>query len=180
MKALSKVAALFDWIINIFAFFAALLLIFIMVSVTSEVILRSFFNRPQVWVIELSEYSLLFIAFLGATWLLRNEGHVKMDLVLKRLAPRIQSIANIINSVFGMVISSVLVWYGALVTWDNYQRGLYFYTILETPTALILVVIPVGSILLFIQFMRRTYGYLERWRGLERNETMGKQETLSY
>ncbi len=180
MEALRKLARFFDWIVNAFAFLAAVLLIFIMLSVTSEVVLRTFFNLPQVWVIEFCEYSLLFIAFLGAAWLLRNEGHVKMDLVLKRMGPNKQAIANIVSSAFGIIISLALIYYGTLVTWDNYQRGLYFYTVLQTPTAAILAVIPIGSLLLFIQFIRRTCGYVESWRTAEKPETPSTQQTLGY
>lgn len=164
MKALTKIISFFDRVIDIFAFLAALLLLFMMLSVTFDVFMRFFFNRPQAWTIEFAGYSLLYITFLGTAWVLKKEGHVIIDIILDRLNPRNQNLFNIIISVIGMVISLILVWYGTLVTLDHFRRGVYFYTVLETPTAPILAIIPVGSFLLFIQFARRTYSYVQRWK----------------
>ena len=50
-----------------------------------EVFLRTFFNRPQEWVMELSEYALLYITFLSAAFVLKKEGHIVVDLVTCRL-----------------------------------------------------------------------------------------------
>ena len=120
------------------------------------------------------------IVFLGTAWVLRKEGHVKMELLLNRLKPRAQATANIVASFIGMAISLALIWYGTLVTIDHFQRSMRFPTVLETPITPILAVIPVGSFLLFIQFLRRTYSYAERWRDVGRSETKDIEKTLSY
>jgi TRAP-type C4-dicarboxylate transport system permease small subunit len=141
-----------------------------MLAVVYEVVMRYFLGRPTIWVVELSEYSLLFITFLGATWVLRREGHVKLDLVLGRLNPRTQVLLNIITSVLSAAICLALLWYSAEVTWDHFQSGWIRPKVLNIPSAYILVIIPVGSLLLFIQFLRRSYEYLRSWRGLRDKE----------
>jgi TRAP-type C4-dicarboxylate transport system permease small subunit len=102
--------------------------------------------------------------FLTVSLTLKREGHVKMDLVLTRLRPGTQSILNIITSVIGIFICLVLTWYGTVVTWDYFQTGYYIGTMLMPPKAPIMLIIPVGSFLLLIQFLRRAYSYLESWR----------------
>jgi C4-dicarboxylate transporter DctQ subunit len=147
---------IFDRIINVMTFLAGMLLVFIMLSVCMEVILRSFINRPQIWVTEVTECLLLYITFLGTAWLLREEGHVKVDVILDRLKPKAVALMGIISSLIGLFVSLILTIYGLGVTWSYFQRGIYTPTAMEIPVFAILAIIPIGSLMLFIQFLRRT------------------------
>ncbi len=164
MKLLAKVTAIFDRTIGLLAFVAGVLIILMMLAVGSEVVTRYFLNRAIVGVVDVSEILILYITFLAAAWLLRGEGHVKMDLVLKRLKPKAQTSLTIVTSIIAAIICFILFWYGARVTWDNFQRGIEEVGIMEVPTFAIVVIIPVGGFLLFIQFLRRAYGYWTKSR----------------
>ena len=155
-QKMNRSLKLFDRIINIMTYLAGILLVFIMLSVCLEVILRSFFNRPQIWVTEVTECLLLYITFLGTAWLLREEGHVKVDIILDRLKPKTITFLGILSSLIGLFVSLILAIYGLSVTWNYFQRGIYTPTAMEIPVFAILLIIPIGSSMLFIQFMRRT------------------------
>lgn len=152
---MKKLMALFDHVVNGMIFLAGLILVFIMLSVCLEVILRYFLNRPQVWVTEVTEVLLLYITFLGTTWLLRQEGHVKVDILLNRLKPRILALLGIFSSAIGILVSITLTVSGFQLTWDYVQRGIYTPTAMEIPVWIIIVIIPVGSLMLLVQFIRR-------------------------
>jgi TRAP-type C4-dicarboxylate transport system permease small subunit len=154
MKLLENLVRIFDSTLNILVILTCLILTFVTVSVCLEVVLRYFFNRPQVWVIELSEYALLYITFLGAAWVLKLEGHVTVDLVTNRLSPKGRAFFSFISFVICSIVSGVLFLYGTRVTWSYFSKGLYNPTILEIPTAAILIVIPVGGITLLVQSVR--------------------------
>lgn len=154
MKVLEDLAKIFDWTLNLLIIIACVILTFVTLSVCLEVILRYFLNRPQVWVIELSEYSLLYMTFLGAAWVLKSEGHVTVDLITNRLGPKGRAFCSFISFTVCSMVSVVLLLHGTRVTWDYFSKGLYNPTILEIPTAAILVVIPVGGITLLIQSIR--------------------------
>lgn len=64
---------------------SALLLFFDAVLTTIAVLSRYLFNKPMGWYVELVEYSLIFVTFLSTAWLLQNKGHVKIELVVKRI-----------------------------------------------------------------------------------------------
>ena len=70
---MKKLMILFDRTMNAMAFLAGVILIFIMLSVCLEVILRDVFDAPQMWVTQVTECLLLYITFLGSAWLLREE-----------------------------------------------------------------------------------------------------------
>ena len=160
MNLLNKVANIFDRTIDVATLLAGILIIFMMLSVGADVVLRYFLGRPIGWVKEVAEYILLYIPFLVAAWVLRREGHVKMDFVLNRFSPKTQSMVNAITSLISAVICFLLTWYGVKTTWYFFQVGYVTPTVLRVPKFIIIAVIFVGSFLLFIQFLRRTYSYL--------------------
>lgn len=141
------------------SFFAGVIMAFIMTSVGLEVIMRYFFNRPLIWVTEITECLLLYITFLGSAWLLREEGHVRVDIFINRLKPNTVAFLSTINSIIGVFISGTLTVYGTRVTWDYFQRGMYTPTAMELPLYAILLIIPIGSFMLLVQFLRRTGRY---------------------
>jgi TRAP-type C4-dicarboxylate transport system permease small subunit len=164
MRLLTKVNAFIGRTIGLLAFLGAILVVFVMLLVAAHAGMRYFLGRPIPGVIEISEYALLYITFLVAAWVLRREGHVKMDLVLNQLEPRTQILLNIITSIISAIICLVIAWYGTIVTWDHFQVGFYYSTPLRTPAFIIVAIVPIGSFLLFIQFLNRTRGYLDSWR----------------
>ena len=164
MKLIAKTSITFDHILNVSAVISAALIGFAMLSVTTDVISRYIFNHSIVGVFELTEYTLLYMTFLCAARVLKDDAHVKMDIVLQRLNPRVNALLNFLTSIVGGLISLGIIYYGIQVTWDFLQKGSYELTMLEPPSALIVGVIPIGGLLLFIQFIRRIYGYLQIWR----------------
>jgi TRAP-type C4-dicarboxylate transport system permease small subunit len=159
VNLLRRIANIFDRTVDFLAILGVVLFVFIMLSVVYEIFMRYFLSRPSIWVIELTSDSLLFITFLGSAWVLRKEGHVSLDLVLNRLNPRAQNIINIITSILASIACLVIVLFSAKATWKTFQMGYKGATDLETPKWILLSVIPLGSFLLFIQFLRRAYRY---------------------
>lgn len=174
MKAVRKLVSIFgtvyNRVIDITAGIAGVLIVAIMLAVSADVIIRSTLNRPITWVNEGTEYSLLYITFLGAAWLLKREGHVRVDIVLNLLKPRTRAIFNVVTAVLVAIVCFLLVWYGTRVTWDNFQRGILSVRYYELPKFAFLAVIPLGSLLLFIESIKKTFGFLQLVRK-ERQET---------
>mgnify|MGYP001108783321 CR=1 FL=1 len=162
MKLLRKITAIFDRIIDLAAILGAILIVFAMLAVNADIAWTFFRGGGIIWVYEIGTFCLLYITFLGTAWVLKKEGHVKMDFVFNRLKPRDQARLNVITSVFGIIISLVLVWWGVKVTCEHFQNGYYIRSIINYPTGVLLAIIPFGSFLLFIQFLRRTYGYIKK------------------
>jgi TRAP-type C4-dicarboxylate transport system permease small subunit len=149
-------ANVFDRILDLLASLVAIIIVIITLVVCVNVMLKYFLNRPILGVEEITEHLLLFITFFGSAWLLRKEGHVTVDFVLAMANPKTRAFLGFITSLFGIAICLPLVWYGSKVTWLNFLKGHYFPTLLEIPKAPILAIIPFGSLLLLIQFIRRS------------------------
>lgn len=159
MKILSKAASIFDRILDLFGVLAGMVIVAIMLAVSIKVVFRYFLLARLMGVDELAETALLYISFLGAAWLLRREGHVSIDVLFTRLRKKTQSRLTIVTSLIAAVMSMILVYSGTLTTIDTWQRGVVTPTILEVPRSVIFAIIPVGSAMLTIQFLRRAWSH---------------------
>jgi C4-dicarboxylate transporter DctQ subunit len=130
-------------------------LVFIIVAVCLEILLRTFFNKPQIWVIEFTEYALLYITFLGTAWLQHRDGHVAVDLVTNALGDRWRRRFALLSAALGFLVSVVLTVFGTTATWGAMAQGLYKPTVIEFPTWIVLAIIPVGSLVLALRFAHR-------------------------
>ena len=149
--------------INVFFFWAAgVLLLFVTVGTCVDVILRYSFNRPIHWMLEITEYSMLYIPFLGAAFVLKDDGHIRIDLVITFLSERLRGWLNVVTAFVGGVVMATYTWFGAQVTLDYFRRGVPSLESLKTPMFLILMIIPIGGFFFSIQFFRQMAGYYKK------------------
>jgi len=144
----------FDRILDRMFFLAGVLLVCIMCCVCLEVFFREVLNRPLIWVTEITEVSMLYITFLGSAWLLREGGHVRVDLFIGRLKPKTEAWLGLFAALVGLSVSGVLTVSGFCLFWDYVEKGTYTPTAIEIPMAAIIGIIPVGMLMLTIQFLR--------------------------
>jgi len=143
---------------------ATLLFVAITVAICAEVLLRYGFNSPIAWVVELSEYALLWITFLGASYVLRHGGHVRVDILLQYLSPAALRVCGMVSAAACALTSLVILVFGIDATWTAYQRGAYKPTGIDVPTWIVLIVIPIGALLLLLRFARLFLEYRSRAR----------------
>jgi len=172
-----KLNALFDHIINIMAYSAAVLVIFMMLSIGIDVILRNLVGVTIRWAFEISEHSVLYITFFSAPWLLKLDRHVDIDLITSRLSPKGHASLNVVISALGAAITLFITYRSSLTLIDVWRREVHTVTVLELPMPPLIAIIAIGCSLLFIQFMRRTHGYfLERRRLLRGGDDTCKHQ----
>lgn len=167
MKFFAILGRIFDYINIIMVVISAILILGLTFIVGTDITLRYLFNRPLGWVKEVSEYILVGLGFLVAAWILKDDGHVKMDLVLNKVRPKTQTMMNIITSIISTIVVLIIAWFSLRVIVDFYQTKLVAPSVLEPPKWILLVPICVGCFLLAMQFIRRTYAFIERWKTLK-------------
>lgn len=120
-------------------------------SVTYEVVVRYVFGRPTIWVTEVSSYMLVAVAFLGAAWTLRNDGHIRMELLAETGGPRGRRLSDFAMFLVGALVSAVLLWTGWNMAVANYTFGWKSSTLLATPLWIPQMLIPLGALTLLLQ-----------------------------
>lgn len=141
---------------TICATLAGLVLLFVTFSIFVDVILRYFFNRPSIWVTEVSTYLFLYIIFLGTAYALDHDLHIRVTFLVDRFGPRPTRVINLLTSIFAMIFTLVLLWQVSIMTWTAFKEKWTSPTMLNAPYAYIYVVMVFGSFMLFLTFFFRT------------------------
>jgi len=152
----------FDRLLDVAAFLAGVTMTFITVAVCYEVMMRYFFMSPSIWVVQTCEYALLWIVFLGTAWLLRERGHVAVDIIYSRLEDESKSFLNIVTFSLAGIACSVVVLFGALYTCESVVHGITDVRAVTVPKYAVYIIIPIGSLLLSIQFFRMVWNELSK------------------
>ena len=136
------------WIVrieNVFGGLAIAILAGCGVLICVDVALRYVFNRPIVGGIEIIEYALVYITFLGASWAVPRGAHIDIDVCVQAMPKFWQRIcAFLSNSDFARRRSRAD-GVRRVVTWTAYMRGAFKPTTLEIPTWIVLLIIPIGA-----------------------------------
>ncbi len=177
MKLLTRLSAVYDRFLDILTFIAGILVILMMLGVSADVVSRYFLNQSILGMDDVTQNMILWIVFLGAAWLLRKDKHVKMDLVTSRLNLRSQTILHTLTDIVGAIICLVLFWSGTQVTIQSIQTVSYRVGIIKIPTAAIVPIIPLGSLLLSIEFVRSAWRQWKKGKMLEADESRAKKLT---
>ncbi len=168
---LARFNRIFDRVIGGFMGGASILIAYMVLAITLEVISRYFVRKPILGLLETVDYTMLWVPFLGAAWLLNQEEHVLIDTFLNRLRQRDRALVNCITSVIGVITLGIITWFSTLINVEWFQKGIITSTTVRYLEAPIIIVIPLGSLAMFIEFLRRTVRYFMEWRSLQVRES---------
>lgn len=156
------VKTVFDRVLNVLGVAAGVLVALMMLEVSVDVFMRYFLNRPISWTIEFNQYAMIFVLYLGVAWVLRDKGHVVMDIVIIRMNHKYRKLTDSITSIMAAIVCFIITWYGVLVNVDYFQTGYMYGEVLNIPAFSLQFIVPLGMFLLTIQFLRQAYGYMRK------------------
>ena len=155
-----KASLIFDGLIRALAVIAGVLLLVMVLIVSYTVLMRYFIGKPPVWATEMTEWILLYATFLAAAWVLKEDGHVKIDVVLIRLSQKKQYVFSVIVCILGILICGFFAYHGAKAVYSLYKRDVIMMGMILMPKYILVAVIPLGLLLCFVQFIRSLKGLL--------------------
>jgi TRAP-type C4-dicarboxylate transport system permease small subunit len=145
----------FDAVLSLTGYLSGLITVFMMIIVALEVVMRYFFNRPSLWIIDIATLGIPFITLLGAAWVLREDKHVKIDFIHHLISPRKRALLDVVTSIVTF-LACVLFFYQALVIfYTAYEWKENLFRSIIIPKIYVLWPFPLGAFLLCIQFVRR-------------------------
>jgi len=137
--------------VSIASFLAKLLVAFIVAILGYEVVLRYIFNRPTGFADELSGYFLAGVVMLGVPQVLRIDGHVRVEILFKRLPGKLQSWLRHILNLLAIIPLTILIWFLMELIIDYYiSNRLSFASILQVPLWIPISIAPIGLLILVL------------------------------
>ena len=152
----TRIQKIFDGVkkINtIAATLSGVILLFITIAIFVDVFLRYFFNRPSIWVTEVSSYLFLYLLFLATAYALQEGQHIRLTFLLDYFSDKVRRILDAVTSLFALIFSVVLLWQSSIMTWTAFTENWTSPTMLNAPFAYIYVIMVIGSFLLVLTFL---------------------------
>lgn len=116
-----------------------------------EVVLRYGFNRPTMWVHETSQQIFAIAFLLGSAYTLQEGGHVRVDILYRRLSIRGRAILEIVTSILYFLFNGVLLWKGGEMAYESVMMLEKTQTPWEPYVFHVILAIPIAAALMLLQ-----------------------------
>lgn len=136
---------------------ACLLLLSMTLIIGADVISRNLRLGGVPWSSEVSEDILYLLTLLAAPGLLRQGQHIRVDILLRALPPRVGWLLEWAGDLLGLGCALYFVWYGWKVLAASHQAAAISIKTLITPEWWMLAPLPVAFLLLAIEFVFRMH-----------------------
>ena len=111
-------------------------------AVVLQVFFRYVLNNSLTWTNEFCRYTFLWVVFIGAAVLLKNDEHICIDAVLTAVSPKVRNVLLLIVYTLITVLTGMITVYGAMVVY--FTRG-SLSSALQLPINMVLYLsLPVG------------------------------------
>src|SRR5678816_3381545 len=161
MQAIDRV---YGRLLEVFAIAACALILGMTLMICADVLLRNVRVVPGVaglaWANEISEAMLFLVTLLTAPWLLRRGQHIRVDIVLRAVPPRVGWLFEWAVDLLGLACCATIAWYSARAAFASYAAGSLSIKTLVTPEWWLLSVLPAAFVCLTLEMlfrMRRLY-----------------------
>src|SRR5258706_6016953 len=133
---------------------AAFLMAAMMVVICLDVVLRNLGYQSSAHFFTFTEYALLMVPCLGAPWLVREKGHIYVEILMMTLGQKARVRLRIAIGLACIAVCLVLAWYGFGITLQDYVRAEKDVRSLDMPRWLVVMWIPLAFLMMAIELAR--------------------------
>ena len=153
----------FDKVVKYSGYLASALFISIGFIVSYEVIMRYLFNSPTIWVNEVSRFLQIWATYLALTYSFHKQDFIRITVIYDRLNETGKKILDFISFIFIIIFSCFVVYYGWLIAYDSLKVGRTSSTILDVPSFLTELAIPLCFAFLVLRVILEAIRYIRNF-----------------
>lgn len=156
---MAKLESAYGRLLEVLALAACALILGMMLMICADVFLRNVRIVPGMvgieWANEISESMLYLVALLTAPWLMRRGQHIRVDVLLRAVPPRVGWGLEWLVDMLAMACCAIIAWYGVRAALGSWQAGSMSIKTLVTPEWWLLSVLPVAFLALTLEMVFR-------------------------
>lgn len=99
----------FEKFANVIGYFTAFVMVLMILNVTYNVIMRYFFNTGSIAMQEMEWHLFSVVILLGISYTLKEDGHVRVDLIYDRLTNKKKAKINMVGVAFFIIPVALLI-----------------------------------------------------------------------
>lgn len=153
-RALTPIYVAYEAALRGLALIAGLLMVAMMVMITADVVLRTFGTQSSSHLFSFTEYFLLLIPLLGAPWLVREKGHIYIEVLIATCSPALRRGLMKAVVVLCMAVCATLAWYGGAITWHDYAAAEKDVRSFDMPRWVLMLSMPLSFGMMALEFLR--------------------------
>ena len=153
-RALTPISKAYDAVLYGMAWIAGLLIAAMMVIITADVVLRNLGYQSSAHFFTFTEYFLLLIPLFGAPWLVREKGHIYIELLVVALPPALQRALVVAVVIACAAVAAVLAWYGGAITLQDYAGNEKDVRSFDMPRWMLMASMPLSFGMMAVEFAR--------------------------
>ncbi len=119
-----------------------------------DVVLRNLGYQSSAHFFSFTEYALLAVPCLGAPWLVREKGHIYIEILLMYLKPRPRAVLTFVIGLVCIAVCAILAWYGFEVTMRDFVQNEKDVRSFDMPRWMVVGFIPLSFSMMAIEFLR--------------------------
>jgi len=128
---------------------AIIILFLIMFGVTvANVIMRYVFNSPLSFAVELGRYTFAAIVYLGSIFVMRDDGHIGLDIIVDMMPAAIGKIIKKITRVLVLCYLALFCYESGRMVMTNWANR---SSTMQIPMSVVYIVMVIGSVGMFIE-----------------------------
>jgi TRAP-type C4-dicarboxylate transport system permease small subunit len=144
----------YDALLNGMALAAGVLMVAMMAMIVADVVLRNLGYQSSAHFFTFTEYFLLLIPLLGAPWLVREKGHIYIELLVGALPPRPRQALMWAIVIVSLAVCAVLAWYGGAITVQNFVQNEKDVRSFDMPRWMLMLSMPLAFGMMALEFLR--------------------------
>lgn len=133
------------------------MLLSVALLISATVVSRYFLGQPLTAFFELSEYAIVVITMLASPLLVRENGHIKMDLLAERLDSKhvLMRVTTWFSSIVVLVVCANIAYFAVKVALSDLRSGTTTASYMAPPRWSITVIMALGGVGLAVEAARR-------------------------
>jgi TRAP-type C4-dicarboxylate transport system permease small subunit len=127
--------------------------------------LARYSGRPTTWTMEFTEYALVYLVCLAASYAEKWGDHIRVDFFINLLPGKIKNYVEIFNTFCIILLSITLTYYGVRLSLRSYHFNVLSPTPLRVPLFLVQSILPVGMAMMSVKSFFKFLSLIDKKQG---------------
>jgi C4-dicarboxylate transporter, DctQ subunit len=154
IRGLTPISRAYHAVLYGMAWLAGVMMVAMMMMIVVDVALRNVGFQSSAHFFTFTEYLLLLIPLLGAPWLVREKGHIYIELFITALPEKPRRALLVVIVVACIVVATVLAWYGGAITVQDFTGDEKDVRSFDMPRWILIAFMPLSFGMMAIEFLR--------------------------